>query len=301
MQEQINQLVIDVNNLIDTIYNQIKITPFGKSGKRNRTRFLAHLLSSRIIEEQYKRVVDLSAAVELIHEASLIVDDIIDESSMRRGKKALHKKVGVSKAILISDFLIVKSSRIFLNRVGSTGNIDLCNDLLSTVEGMICSELEVKKSPVSYQAYDELLVGYFSTIKKKTSTLFEMCALLAQVLQATSTVDASIYRQMGAEFGVLYQLRDDIQDCYASKDVLGKEGLSDVEQNIITLPVLLQMKTQKQTLVNARQAVQCGKGKSVSRLFYEDKLQAYLQMLSADLHLSTETVSHMHSLLQLKI
>lgn len=198
-------------------------------GKRLRP--LLTIASYRLFGEEGDGAVGLAAAVEFIHTATLLHDDVIDESKLRRGLPTANDVWGNQASILVGDFLFARSFQLMIESKNSDVLKILANAAACISEGEVlqlslCHNLEVKVE-------DSLRV-----IEAKTATLFA-AACQVGALMANQTTHASALRDYGQNLGMAFQIVDDILDYCAHASHLGKEIGDDFREGKITLPVIL--------------------------------------------------------------
>jgi len=200
---------------------------------------MSKLLNSKI----NKKLISAASAIELSHLASLIHDDILDQSKYRRGKASVVAKYGLNKAILIGDMLIINAFKY----AAKTQNLSFILNLSETATSMIAGELEQinneKKLAVSIDQYKR-------TISQKTATAFSLCAKAA--LSFTSQTEEKITEnqviQIGENIGIAYQMIDDIADYVLTEIELGKPPYSDANEGKLTLPFIIALQDKKTRL-----------------------------------------------------
>jgi len=177
------------------------------------------------------RIERLAAAVELLHLATLIHDDIIDEAPIRRGKPSLHSSVGVKKAVLAGDWLF---SRCFLLAAESAGPEAATG--LARLIAAICSA-EIAQDEAKY-AFDASPRDYFRTIAGKTAALFSL-ALYAGASEAKAPRAAQqTLKRAGYSIGMAFQVIDDILDFTSVESVARKPVGKDIAEGLCTLPLV---------------------------------------------------------------
>ncbi|MCK5548655.1 MAG: polyprenyl synthetase family protein [Thermoplasmata archaeon] len=197
----------------------------GSGGKRIRP--TVTLLSYKALGgEDTKKIVEISAAYELIHNATLIHDDINDGASLRRGRVAAHKKFGVHSALVAGDFLFVKGfamgGKYDSNVVEITA--DACSRL---AEGEIRQKFNKCNVKLTM---DE----YFEIIKRKTALPIQAGAIVGGYLADGNLREIKALGDYGLDIGVAFQITDDILDVAGGGSKLGKETGSDVKEGNIT-------------------------------------------------------------------
>lgn len=181
---------IKLNEIISYIFND--------NGKKIRPLIL--LLSCEIVCNNYKKALDASIAIEAIHTASLIYDDIFDNGIIRRNKLSMHKKYNINTAILCSNILISysivnisKYSSYIINKFGKLG-IDLCVGEIIDIKNNKTNSIKV----------------YLDCIKKKTASLFEFCAYIGCNIGNGNNTEIKSIKKFGMYYGMAYQLIDDL-------------------------------------------------------------------------------------------
>jgi octaprenyl-diphosphate synthase len=198
-------------------------------GKRLRP--LLTLACFRLFQEEGDGALGLAAAVEFIHTATLLHDDVIDASNLRRGFPTANHLWGNPASVLVGDFLFARSFQLMIESHNADVLKILANAAATISEGEVlqlslCHNLDVKVD-------DSLRV-----IEAKTATLFA-AACQVGALMATHEGPASALRVYGQNLGMAFQIVDDILDYCAQADQLGKEVGNDFREGKITLPVIL--------------------------------------------------------------
>jgi len=199
-------------------------------GKRLRPMLL--LACARMCGYRGERHVALAAAVEFIHTATLLHDDVVDESDLRRGRATANAVWGNKPSVLVGDFLF---SRAFQLMVGD-GSLDVLA-ILSEASAVI-AEGEVLQL-ITANDTDTSETQYLEVIKSKTAKLFAAATRLGAVVSGRPRVEEEALETFGANLGIAFQLVDDVLD-YASREAtMGKSVGDDFRDGKITLPVVL--------------------------------------------------------------
>ena len=188
------------------------------------------LLVAKCYGEIPQSAYHLASAVELLHQGSLIHDDVVDESEQRRGKRSVNSAFDNRLAVLLGDYVVSMA----LQQITETADIR-CVDQLSKLIGTL-SEGEINQ----LNALDQEKLSedvYFDIISKKTAILFSSCTELSAVLSGGSAADAEAFRQFGHVAGLCFQIMDDILD-YHSSDETGKPSGNDMKEGKFTLPAI---------------------------------------------------------------
>ena len=172
----------------------------------------------------------LASAVELLHQGSLIHDDVVDESDKRRGKKSANAVYDNKMAVLLGDYIVSMA----LQQITATANVKSV-DALSALIGTL-SEGEITQ----LNALDHTILSedlYFDIISKKTAILFSSCTSLSAVLSGASNAEVEAFRQFGHVAGLCFQIMDDILDYHDSAET-GKPSGNDLKEGKFTLPAI---------------------------------------------------------------
>ncbi len=186
-----------------------------------------------------KDIINLAAAVEIIHTATLLHDDVLDDSDVRRHKKALHLSHGNKKAILAGDFLLAES----LSIISQTNVTYLVTCISEAVQNIILGEIFQANSIGKLIDNDT----YYSIISKKTGALFSVASIygglgekfISEPSSQINEKEIEIYNALGQEFGIIFQIVDDYLDYFGKCFNTGKKSLNDFANRKATLPLLL--------------------------------------------------------------
>jgi octaprenyl-diphosphate synthase len=217
----------------DTVSGVGAITEIGEylragGGKRIRPALL--LLSAKLFGYQGRGAVRLGAVVEIIHTATLVHDDIIDEAKTRRGRPAANTQWGNSKCVLAGDWLYMQAFKIAVQE----RNFRILDTLIELTQQMVEGELLQMEKLGKLITLEE----HFDLIYRKTACLFSVCMRLGAILgQGTPEQEAAL-GQYGRDLGMAFQLVDDVLDLTASEDVLGKPVASDLREGKVTMAVI---------------------------------------------------------------
>lgn len=177
---------------------------------------------------------DLAVICELLHNATLLHDDVIDEGEFRRGRPATRVIHGNALSVLGGDYLLVKTVEMVSKRGGS-----FMNFLVKTLKCLINGELSQLKRRGSVETTEE---EYFSIVEGKTASLFRWAAYSGALAAGADEKACLELGEFGWHMGVAFQLVDDILDFTADPSVLGKNLLADISEGKMTLPVILACK-----------------------------------------------------------
>jgi octaprenyl-diphosphate synthase len=188
----------------------------------------AHLGAGESVPD---RAFDLAAAVEVVHTASLIHDDIVDGSSLRRGEPTLHARRSVELALLIGDLLYSK----VLRRLSEEESGQSFRLVADTVSRMVSGELAetLHRNDTTVQEDD-----YLETVRNKTAALFACAAQLGAIAGGLSAEACAHLRDYGERIGMAFQIVDDVLDVCEEERELGKPVGADIGEGKVTLPLI---------------------------------------------------------------
>jgi octaprenyl-diphosphate synthase len=198
-------------------------------GKRIRPALL--LLSCRLNGYRGERAILLAAVVEFIHTATLLHDDIIDEATMRRGRRSVNSRWGNDLTVLLGDFLYTKSMAMALSQ-DNLRILRLLSDVtLRMIEGEI---LEIQRCADLGVSVDD----HMDIIRRKTADLFSACLRIGAMLADAPEAKEQALSSYGLNLGLCFQMVDDVLDFTADEKVLGKPVANDLREGKLTLPTI---------------------------------------------------------------
>lgn len=212
-------------------------------GKRLRPAFV--LLSGKLFKYDLERIGQLAAAIELIHMATLVHDDVIDNAATRRGVPTVSAEWGDSLAMQTGDYIFGQALKI-LARYGTPEIISfLASVSLEMCEGEIEQINSIGRTDLN-------LRNYLRRIQRKTAYLISACCFIGAVASEAPPHLARHLKKYGYYLGMAYQISDDLLDFIGSEKVCGKPVGSDLRQGIITIPVLYALSNRRlgQRLLN---------------------------------------------------
>jgi len=225
----INSLIRDSLDSNVVLIRQIAEYIIGSGGKRLRPMLV--ILSSRACGYEGGHHINLAAIIEFIHTATLLHDDVVDESDLRRGKESAHAVWGNAASVLVGDFLYSRSFQMMVE-IDSMRVMEVLSDATNTIaEGEVEQLLNMHDPEVNRERY-------FSVIEKKTAKLFEAACQLGAVLAGRPELEPAM-AEFGRELGAAFQVADDVLDYMADADTLGKNSGDDLAEGKPTLPLIL--------------------------------------------------------------
>lgn len=199
-----------------------------KSGKMMRPMLV--LLAAKLLGDVRPATLHAAAALELLHTASLVHDDVVDESTERRGQLSVNAVFNNKVAVLTGDYLLATA----LLQAASTRHLDII-DLISALGRELAEGELLQLSNVQNQQFSEEV--YFEVIRKKTAMLFAACTQAGALSVGADAAKTETLRKFGEYIGLCFQIKDDIFDYYDSKEI-GKPTGNDMLEGKLTLPVL---------------------------------------------------------------
>ena len=202
-------------------------------GKRLRP--ILMLLSAELSGYTGSRRVQLGAALELVHTATLLHDDVVDLSQLRRGQPSANAIWGNRRAVLAGDFFYGRASSMIVED-GSLAILEIfSNTIRMMAEGELIQLQRSFDSNVSER-------HYYQVIERKSAVLLSAACEIGAVLGEVTRGEARRVAEFGRELGIAFQLRDDVLDYEAPSETLGKPQCADLHEGKVTLPLLLTLK-----------------------------------------------------------
>ncbi len=211
------------------LINQIGHYIVNSGGKRLRPVLL--LLTARAFGYEGTDHHELAAVVEFIHTATLLHDDVVDGSELRRGKETANNVWGNEASVLVGDFLYSRAFQMMVN-VNNMRVMEILSETTNTIaEGEVKQLLNVHNADLDEE-------GYLDVIRSKTAKLFESSSQLGAVLTGRNAVEERAMADYGMYLGTAFQLIDDALDYSSSSDDLGKNIGDDLAEGKPTLPLI---------------------------------------------------------------
>ena len=209
-----------------------ELLDYSLSGGGKRIRPALVLLSGKVYNYNLDYLLPMAAAVELLHTATLVHDDAIDNSLVRRGRPTINRAWGEDKAMLLGDYLFAKAG-VF---TATTQNLRAIMLFAQTLEIISAGELNQIFNAFNLEQTRE---DYFQRISRKTASLFSLATESGAILSQTSERSVQALREYGYNLGIAFQIVDDILDFIGTEEELGKPIGSDLAQGTLTLPSML--------------------------------------------------------------
>ena len=223
-----NESLTHGDGLLEHVLSHIR----KRGGKRMRPMLI--LLSAKNYGEVSEVTQNAALGLELLHTASLVHDDVVDESSERRGQASVNASYDNKVAVLVGDYILSTA----LLRVALSNNHQIVQQLAELGRTLAAGEI-LQLSNISNQEISEDV--YYQVIDKKTAVLFEACAGLGAISVGVKDEEVEKAKKFGHNIGMIFQIRDDIFDYYDSKEI-GKPTGNDMTEGKLTLPVIYALK-----------------------------------------------------------
>ena len=222
IEKQLSSDIELINNISQYIVNS--------GGKRIRP--LIVLLSARACgASDLDRIVKAAAMIEFIHTATLLHDDVVDNSDSRRGIKTAHQSFGNESTILVGDFLYSRAFQIMV-QINHMGIMEVMSDATNTIaEGEVLQLINSGNPKINKEQYLEV-------IYRKTGKLFEAAMVVGGLLSNQSQTVLTTLQLFGKELGMAYQIVDDVLDYSSSFEIMGKDVGDDLSEGKVTLPMI---------------------------------------------------------------
>ena len=199
-----------------------------RGGKRMRPMLI--LLMAKNFGRVSGTTLHAAVGLELLHTASLVHDDVVDESSERRGQASVNALYDNKVSVLVGDF-ILSTALLYVSKTHSEAIVRRLSELGRTLsDGEILQLTNIQSKEITEEAYYEI-------IRRKTAALFEACAAIGAESSGACREDVEAAKQFGQNLGIIFQIRDDIFDYYDSKEI-GKPTGNDMLEGKLTLPVI---------------------------------------------------------------
>ncbi|MBR7890206.1 octaprenyl diphosphate synthase [Marinomonas sp. A79] len=251
---QVNEYIMSQLSSDIPLIEQIGYYIISNGGKRLRPLLvlLAAKASAPLDESQQHQTIQMATIIEFIHTSTLLHDDVVDESDMRRGKKTANEEWGNAPSVLVGDFLYSRAFQIMVD-VGSMQ----CMSILAKTTNII-AEGEVQQL-INCGDPDTTEDSYLKVIQYKTAKLFEGAALCGAVIAGANEAHQKALQDFGMYVGTAFQLIDDVMDYTSTAEEMGKSVGDDLAEGKPTLPLIFTMKHGSQEAVErVKQAILTG-------------------------------------------
>ncbi len=237
-------------------------------GKRVRPALL--LLSNYAVggNAKNKNIIRLATVMEMLHTATLVHDDIIDNADLRRNRASVNARFGNQSAVLMGDWLYMSAFETSLKE-RSLEILDILTRLTRKMtEGELIQLTTLGKTEITE-------TEYFDILQRKTAFLFSACCEIGAILANASKEEQAALRDYGMNLGTAFQLADDLLDFTAEEEILGKAAGADLLEGKLTLPLILLREKEPEVRRNLENVMHEGKYENVSRESLTEKLESY--------------------------
>lgn len=201
----------------------------GSGGKRIRPSLA--LLAGRLYPADLQKIVSLAAAVEMLHTATLVHDDVVDGSLLRRGSPTLNARWSPGATILTGDYVFARAADL----AAQTDNVRVMQIFARTLMTIVSGELRQQFSDNERRQTRE---DYFKRIYAKTASMFELATEASGVLIKAREDEIKVLKDFGHDLGLAFQIMDDVLDLIGDASQVGKPVAHDLREGIVTLPVI---------------------------------------------------------------
>lgn len=227
---RVNELILSKAGSNVELIPQIATHLISSGGKRLRP--MLTLAAARMFGYEGEGHVKLAASVEFMHTATLLHDDVVDESDLRRGRRTARMIWGNQASVLVGDYLLGQAFQMMV-QVGSLEALDILSSAASVIAEGEVMQLGVSKNLETTED------DYLAVIKAKTAALFSAAGEVGPVVAGASANDKAALRSYGTNLGLAFQLVDDALDYGGKASDLGKNVGDDFREGKVTLPVIL--------------------------------------------------------------
>ena len=234
-EEDLARVELEIRHQLDSEVDQIgEIGRYLLLSGGKRIRPILLLLTAKLAGYTGARVFPLSAMVEFMHTATLLHDDVIDHSHLRRGHPTVNSRWGSSLSILVGDFLYAKAMALVVDDGDPQILKEITGVTMRMTEGQVMETLKIGDTSLTGAEYRQI-------IRQKTAALFGACCYIGGVLGGLPAERSESLRRFGITFGSAFQLVDDALDFTGKEQRLGKPVGSDLREGKVTLPVIITM------------------------------------------------------------
>ena len=224
-----------LNNLGSNVPLVEKIAHHIVEGGGKRLRPLLVLLSANAAGYKGEQHIPLAAVIEFIHTATLLHDDVVDNSELRRGNATANAQWGNAPSVLVGDFLYSRSFQIMVE-IGRMEIMQVISHATTIIaEGEVLQLLNQRNPDTSEESYLQVILG-------KTAMLFEAATEVGAILADSSTEDREALRLYGRHLGIAFQIVDDLLDYLSDSETMGKNVGDDLAEGKATLPLIHAMR-----------------------------------------------------------
>lgn len=231
--DEMNSIIVESLHTPNRMMNDIVTRYLRVKGKQIRPMLV--ILSARMFGDVSREVLYAGAALEMLHNASLIHDDIVDETTLRRGVETINARMGNHIAVLVGDFFVSNALAAGIR----TGDIRVIAALSDLGKELSLGEIDQICNASGHSLEEE---AYFGMIRQKTASLFMNCVRMGAELGGADAMQRDTLARYAELLGLCFQIKDDIFD-YFDGEGLGKPTGNDLREGKVTLPLLYALRT----------------------------------------------------------
>ena len=265
LEADLSRVNVVINRAVQSdvaLISQIGTYIIGSGGKRLRP--ILTILSGKCLGYDDEKLYSLAAMVEFIHTSTLLHDDVVDESELRRGRKTANNLFGNAAAVLVGDFLYTRAFQLMVGS-GSLKILEVMADATNIIaEGEVMQLMNIGNVDITEQQY-------LQVIQYKTAKLFEAAAQVGAILAGADNEQERALKEFGMYMGTAFQIVDDVLDYSGSVEQIGKNVGDDLAEGKPTLPLIYLMQQGSQA---ARQDVRAAL-QNDDRAYF-DKIHQYV-------------------------
>ncbi|TPG61612.1 octaprenyl diphosphate synthase [Ewingella americana] len=251
--EAVNATILEQLNSDVSLINQLGYYIISGGGKRIRP--MIAVLAARALSYEGNKHVTVAALIEFIHTATLLHDDVVDESDMRRGKATANAAFGNAASVLVGDFIYTRAFQMMTDLESMPVLALMAKAVNVIAEGEVLQLMNCNDPDITEESYMQVIYS-------KTARLFEAAAQASAMLAGGSEEQIQGLQNYGRYLGTAFQLIDDLLDYDANGETLGKNTGDDLNEGKPTLPLLHAMKNgNAQQSAMIRQAIEEGNGR----------------------------------------
>lgn len=249
----VNTIILEQLSSDVQLINQLGYYIISGGGKRIRP--MIAVLSARALAYTGQTHISIAALIEFIHTATLLHDDVVDESDMRRGKATANAAFGNAASVLVGDFIYTRAFQM-MTSLGSLKVLEVMSEAVNVIaEGEVLQLMNCNDPDITEESYMRVIYG-------KTARLFEAAAQCSGILAGASEVQEKALQDYGRYLGTAFQLIDDLLDYSADGQTLGKNVGDDLNEGKPTLPLLHAMRNGSAEQARMiREAIEQGNGR----------------------------------------
>lgn len=186
------------------------------------------LMAHHLFDNEFEKSLSAATALEVFHNFTLVHDDIMDNADIRRGSPTVHKKYSVNQAILSGDVMLISSYHHLLSYQPSQLSVRLI-EIMTKMAQALC---EGQQLDMDFECRDDIAIGdYLEMIEKKTAVLLGAAMQMGALIGGADEEDAAHLYEFGKNFGIAFQLQDDVLDTFGTEEAVGKLIGGDIVRN----------------------------------------------------------------------